>query len=225
MTQYKGTRNGSWQPYVPTLGVTSGCRPGVRNKAENFNILHLAKNYQDDRLLQLAASKPSPSAASCAFMGASTVPNQGADSGPTLTATRARYPERYEGSLETGLIPRDEKPEFHAPRPNAFQPRPLDNKREIDGTDRIYRGVNSETFIPPDNLARGLLPFDEFSQQNRKIRLGDPIIKGVPSLGPGLIPYEDISLNIPPSEHPSESNQCQTVYKRIYGTRYCEVGN
>jgi hypothetical protein len=233
-SQYKVTKNGSWQPYFPTMGVASGCRPGVRNQSELFNIQHLAKNYQDDRLFKIGEAKPTQSASACAFRGSSLIPEAGCDKKLDSRLTFSDSSRNSNGSLQCGLIPREKTTnEPHGSHPGRMTTSVLfssgyGSPESLPESVRVPRRVNCETLTPPDNLAPGLCPFDEFSIQPRVLKRSESSFKREGCLGPGLVPLEKNGM---PEEKRNDnsvsSSEDPTLgpYRRVYGIQLSDLNN
>jgi len=227
--QYRVTKNGSWQPYIPTLGMTSGCRPGIRNKAEEFHIKHLAKNYQDDRLVKASEGKEVPTAASCSFQGSSPVPivDDAIEMGMQSHGAASRT-GKSSGSFLSGFVPRDiersERVRLHQgkvtqdtgardclnPRINSMTSKNLD-PRSVN---------NPRSIIPPDNLTVGLHPHESFSMKPRATKIV-PNENRIQHLGAGLVPLDPLgSVATEENDHPIVPRISQGPngeYIRVYG--------
>jgi hypothetical protein len=234
-SQYRVTKNGSWQPYVPSIGVASGCRSGVRSQAERFNLEHLAKNYQDDKLLNCRGSQIAATAAACAFKGSSVIPTDSGSSGLFTQTTRRMLSLQSRASLDSGLIPIESTTgEYrrsctgHVTMNSMKEILSQSRETSVTGSDcpRIRRRINAETLIPPDNLSLGLCPLEEFSTNQSIQRRGDLASKNSDCLGPGLIPLDNTPLLLEKrdtSYSNPNSDQALTGYKRVYGLQSLTV--
>lgn len=227
--QYRPAKNGSWQPYIPTMGMTTGCRPGIRNRAEEFNIAHLAKNYQDDRLVKAAEAKELPAAASCSFQGSTPIPTRESHDEEFLASRSRNSAMKNADSFQSGMILRDTG--------DTVRPRLHQGKRtEETGASQCLRFGNdpanecsqinqicnkSRSIAPPDNLSTGLLPAEEFSMKPRVMKTS-MCGSRMQNLGPGLVP--------PQLSSERKDDECARVkvvsqgpngeYIRVYGNGF-----
>ncbi len=216
-TKYRVTKNGSWQPYIPAVGVASGCRPGARNSSEAFNIAYLADKYQDDRLRKSREGQSIPVAAGSSFEGSSVIPNSNQDRESVL----APVEHRNSGSLEAGLLPRQTEIADVTGRPHrgkiTQESATVTLPVTTDQSRISFRyGTNAETLRPPDNLAPGLRPYQEFSMPPRSISTHSYHVGAISNLAPGLIPVES-SHATDGDRHDNQSELPEITYKRVYG--------
>ena len=210
---YRASRSGTWQPYVPQVGVSTGCRTGTRNEGEAYRILHLSQRFEDSRLKDNAESRPVPAAAKSSFSGSSTVPQTDEISSLNQGVTQ----KTFSGSLGIGLIPTvqtgDAVSRLHSGKisEQTFSLNEADASVEL----QLPRRRNNETLVPPDNISIGLVPIEEFSF-DPKINVRRFGNTSTTSLGPGLVPISkstDSSAPIVKLIPPAQS----VGFERVYG--------
>jgi len=210
----RSVRTGSWLPYVPRLGVSTGCRTGTRNETETYNILHLSRRFEQPT--NTDHTSETPAAAKSSFSGSSTIPD---DVSSNTRPARVSNKRINECSLGHGAIPQstsklDARVRLHSGKISE-QTLTLGEHGPVVES-KFTRRRNHETLVPPDNLTLGLRPIDEFSIDVKKpVRRGDNT-NMLSSLGPGLVPlsrdFETFEEHV---EEPKEVTQ--TSFKRVYG--------
>lgn len=219
----KSQKLGSWQPYIPKLGSAIGCRSGVRNEAEEFNIQHVSRKYQE--VNEKVSKCPLPAAAECAFVGGSFTMKD-------LNAGELRSSLRFNHgtvsacvtSLGPNLVPTEtgKSTDGRAHRGKSSMESSAELWKtdclESDVRDPVKSRCNAETMKPLDNIGAGMGPrVDRFMDAVSKKK----IIPGASersSLGPGMIPIgseSDIKDSCPIVE--ATSSRSSKEYVRKYG--------
>ena len=223
----KISRSGCWEPYIPTMGVPRGCRTGTRNESEIFNIHHISRQYEDDSIQRRENTRSPQIGTASSFESGSLVPKADNSVIPSFPSVAAqRYASDLYGSLKPGLIASCDQPESHR-RSHAGR---ITQSSLLAGLgveheseqiiSRPRRRINSETFVPPDNIGRGLRPDTDFSQKPGSIRAPSVNHPSTHSLGQGLIP---LGKNILHNESDSRIGRMnkhldgEREYKRVYG--------
>ena len=213
---YKVSRTGMWQPYIPKLGVSPGCRVGVRNDLENFQHMHIAQRYQDSQALTKSDQSNLPQAAKSSFDRGTVVPSIETQHVPI------KQPRTYGPvALQQGLIPLENESNIAVNRPHrgktSYQSFSIfsDSIEDIQ-TDPVRIRRNDRTIRPSDNIGTGLLPTLEMSGEIRMKMRAPNDVRLASSLGPGLMSF-GIEPNVPDTgenvaEHPE-------TYRRVYGLK------
>ena len=227
---HKINRNGAWQPYIPTLGVATGCRTGPRNESERFNIAYIAERFQDDQHDKRGVTPVLPMAAKCAFNDSSMIPVSDGSNQRSEWLRTVRPSRKNEGALEAGLVPVGSADTWNLERKHrgemsrqtgcvvGRQSTPFDS-----GTNagyRVPRRTNDQTLKPPDNLSIDLQPYEKYSIKARNIKRSEDIDGRSTSLGRGLIP-----LSRTKDEPEAKCESCarnkpgtyESGYARVYG--------
>jgi hypothetical protein len=182
----KPRRSGAWEPYIPTLGTHIGCRPGVRNRSEMFNIRHIAEHYQESESSASRQSEHIPSAAKSVFKGSCVVPDIEEQEVRAGRACNSEILLRNRGSLNSNLVPIGTKQPTETPISSAScSIGVLPGGKEAP---HVRRRTNADTVIPRDNLSLGLCPTGNTSTQTSCSKRVFFESKSSVSLGPGLIP-------------------------------------
>ena len=212
----RALRSGTWQPYVPRVGVSTGCRSGPRNDAETYSILHFSNKFMESGRDEYAEPRAIPAAAKSSFSGSSTLPSAESDKG-RINPCGATKSEKC--SLGPGLVPqqvygKESVRRLHSGK-SSEQSFSL-TERSVDVVSPHPRRRNNETLAPPDNLSRGLKPLKQFSIEYSGHDRRSVTAPGLSSLGPGLIPIPHRSeiFDFPVDE--KESSE-PVPFKRVYG--------
>ena len=211
---FKISKVGSWQPYVPKIGVAVGCRTGSRNALESFNIQHLSnQKYQDttcfpDKDCSAPSSRTSFEGGSILLSASNQAERLGRRPG-----------DRNTSSLKQGLIPLADEcrsvSRLHCGKITRESLCVWNDTESNNGMASVKVRCDLNSLKPPNNLGAGLEPHvDSFMDERRKIKLLDckPKQSG---LGAGLIPLPGKNgLDIP--QPPPVASLAQE-YSRVYG--------
>jgi hypothetical protein len=227
---HKIDRNGAWQPYIPTLGVATGCRTGPRNESERFNIAYIAERYQDQEPAKRSNCETLPVAAKCSFSNSSMIPISDISDQLREQSRFARPSRKNEGALQAGLVPVENSDMCDPNRPHrgaitrqtgfVVGDRPTVFECAMYDGCRVPRRTNDQTLKPPDNLSIHLEPHEEYSLKERTIRRPDDVCLRSTSLGQGLIPLpctKDETGAVGDINSVNEPLTKATVYQRVYG--------
>jgi hypothetical protein len=201
-----------WQPYIPKLGVSPGCRVGVRNELENFQHVHFAQKYQDDASTKNNNMKTVPLAAKTSFEHGSVLPSSQNETSTRLLSECARA-----CSLKQGLVPTvpeeiiNNKPHKGLTSRQTFS---IFSGQTIDSSpEHVTKRTNHFTVKPPNGLGCGMVPIHD-QESGTRLRMRHPDVKGLSSLGPGLLPKGSQITVLSDVENKLEVTE---TYRRAYG--------
>lgn len=227
---HKINRNGAWKPYIPTLGVATGCRTGPRNESERFNISYIAERYQSQEPAKQSSCEILPVAARCSFKNSSMIPMSDISDRHGEKSTFARQSRKNEGALQAGLVPVEDCDMCETNRPHRGKisrqtgfvvgDGPIAFECAMYDGYRVPRRTNDQTLRPPDNLSLHLNPYEKYSLKDRTIRRPDDIDSRCTSLGQGLIPLsrtKDHAGAVGDNNSVNDPLLRTTVYQRVYG--------
>ena len=227
---HKVNRNGAWKPYIPSLGVATGCRTGPRNESERFNIAYIAERYQNQEPAKQSNCEILPVAARCSFKNSSMIPMSDTSDQHGEKSRFARQSRKNEGALQAGLVPVEDCDMCETNRPHRGEitrqtgfvvgDRPTAFECAMYDGYRVPRRTNDHTLRPPDNLSIHLNPNEKYSFKDRIIRRPDDIDIRSTSLGQGLIPLsrtKDDAGAVGDYNSVNEPLPRTTAYQRVYG--------
>jgi hypothetical protein len=142
-------------------------------------------------------------------------------------ASAEKYATVITGSLKPGLIvPSDDRDFSRRPHAGKTSESSLQAGLSVEHESQNdvrepRRRLNRDVFVPPDNIGRGLRPYQEFSQEQKTIRGSASSCLFADSLGPGLIPL-DLTRGMKDDSTKSKTQNRITGekdgrYMRVYG--------
>ena len=214
------SKSGTWQPYVPKLGVASGCRVGPRNHLEKFNVEHLSQKYEPGDKLISHGDRVLPTAAKSAFQQGSLLVdgNMGSpDRRGRKACPRTEKPSRGVFPVEHG------NDDVMGPKPNRrFQARIGQGSSSIFHPDDAIRAdcsrPNQVMSRPPDCLGRGMEPHQECSSEWKPMMRLSIGSKNMSSVGHGFMPLADANgIRTEPIPASHSVNSASVGYRRACG--------
>ena len=209
-------RGGSWQPYIPQIGVSPGCRSGAAGMQENQTISYIAEKYEN---LNAHPRTELPRAAQSSLI-ASCLKDPAPDN--ACEAATLKGNRKNESSFNGDLtISADESRRCRGPHHGRITDSSVTLGDNLVSktflASPLRRQLGEVAFRPPDNIGAGMQPLVDIRDD---LPVKKTIFKDANALKDERarsIDPESFSSSFRPN--PLQSRSTIVQYTRVYGTQ------